>query len=387
MRQVADSVVDRVLIALLSVGRHYPAPVLDTALSAVVAVLAVVTALVEHHSSGRAPNALAYAVIVVASGALTIRHRRPLLVMAVTLAAGLIYFGFDYPRAPALWPFVIALYTVAVTETRLRSFLLAAGSVAALTIDAYAARNAAAAGPPTLLWIAAWLFAGWLVSGGRARRAQTREEHSRRMVDAERLRIARELHDVVAHSIATINVQAGVAAHLIEQQPEHAAIALQAIKQSSKEALRELRGILSVLRSVDELAPRSPEPGLDRLEALAQTTGEAGLPVNLAVSGRPRPLPRTVEAAAYRIIQESLTNALRYAGPARVNVVVIYGEGELVLEVTDNGMPARNGGGEGAGLGILGMRERAAAFGGELEAGPLPDRGFRVRAVLPLEGR
>jgi signal transduction histidine kinase len=359
----------------------------DGAIAVVVACVAVIAAAIGRQPPGRAADGLAYAVIVVASLALVWRRRAPTVVFVIGLAAGLVYFGFGYPRAPALWPFVIALYTIADTQSRRRSLLLALGAVVALAVDAAASDHLGAVGPTTVLWIAAWLFAGWLVSSGRARRAQSRDEHSRRMVDAERLRIARELHDVVAHSIATINVQAGVAAHVIERRPEQAAVALAAIKESSKEALRELRGILSVLRSVDDLAPRSPEPGLDRLQTLAATTAEAGLPVDVEVKGRPRPLPRTLDTTAYRIIQESLTNALRYAGPARAAVTLTYDEQRLGLEITDDGVGTSNDSGDGAGLGIVGMRERAAAFGGELEAGPRPEGGFRVRAVLPLAAR
>jgi signal transduction histidine kinase len=384
---MAEPMVDRAVSAFLGWSREWPAPLVDAMLALAIAAAAVVADAVAREPSGRGADAFAYGVIVVASGVLVLRRRNPALVFAVTLGAGLIYFSFGYPRAPALGPFVIAVYNVAVTETRRRSLSLVIGGLAALAVAAFATDHGSDVGPPTLLWVAAWLLGGWLVSGGRARRAQAREAHSRRMVDAERLRIARELHDVVAHSIATINIQAGVAAHVIEQQPEQAAIAFQAIKASSREALRELRGILSVLRSVDDEAdPRAPEPGLDRLEALVQTTGEAGLPVKLALRGRLRPLPRTVEAAAYRIVQESLTNVLRHAGPARAVVAVTYEERDLVLEVSDNGIGKANGSVEGAGLGIAGMRERAAAFGGELEAGALPLGGFRVRAVLPVDG-
>jgi signal transduction histidine kinase len=386
VRHVAESGVDRLFGAVLAWSRRLSDRTVDGAIAVVVACVAVTAATIGRQPPGRAADALAYAVIVVASLVLVWRRQAPTVVFVIGLAAGLVYFGFDYPRAPALWPFVIALYTIADTQSRRRSLLLALGAVVALAVDAAASDRLEAVGPTTLLWIAAWLLAGWLVSSGRARRAQSRDEHSRRMVDAERLRIARELHDVVAHSIATINVQAGVATHVIERRPEQAAVALVAIKESSKEALRELRGILAVLRSVDDHAPRFPEPGLDRLQALAATTAEAGLPVNVELKGRPRPLPRTLDATAYRIIQESLTNALRYAGPARAAVTLTYGEQQLLLEITDDGVGTNNDS-DSAGLGIVGMRERAAAFGGELEAGPRPDGGFRVKAVLPLAAR
>jgi signal transduction histidine kinase len=222
----------------------------------------------------------------------------------------------------------------------------------------------------------------------RAERAERdREEEARRMVDAERLRIARELHDVVAHSMSMINVQAGVAAHVISTQPEQAAEALNAIKVASREGLRELRAILNVLRHVDEdEAGRAPAPRLAQLEALADATTQAGLPTTLSISGPHAGLAPTVELAVYRIVQESLTNVLRHAGPrARATVDVVISDGQLLVQVDDDGWGLNPGEfREGTGTGLAGMRERAAAFGGTLEAGPRPGGGWRVRAVLPL---
>jgi signal transduction histidine kinase len=230
------------------------------------------------------------------------------------------------------------------------------------------------------------LFLGWAVSSHRAyieeieaRAAQaerTREEEAARQVDAERLRIARELHDVLAHGIATISIQAGVAAHVLHEHPEHAAQALRTIKATSKEALRELRGILGVLRDAGETEPREPTPGMSQLHR--------------------RPLPATVDLAAYRIVQESLTNVLRHAGAASAVVAISYADDAMTITVNDDGC-----GGPGGllatngwppkeplrrpGHGILGMCERAQALGGELEAGfCAKDGGFRVRARLPV---
>jgi len=212
------------------------------------------------------------------------------------------------------------------------------------------------------------------------------------MVDAERLRIARELHDVVAHSMSMINVQAGVAAHVISTQPEEAVEALNAIKVASREGLRELRAILNVLRQVDdEEAGRAPAPRLAQLDALADATTQAGLPTSVAVSGASAALSPAIELAAYRIVQESLTNVLRHAGPeARAWVEVVITEEALDITVDDNGGGLAQGTAttdefhEGTGAGIAGMRERAAAFAGRLEAGPRPGGGWRVLATLPL---
>jgi signal transduction histidine kinase len=209
---------------------------------------------------------------------------------------------------------------------------------------------------------------------------------------------------VLAHSISMINVQAGVAAHLLDSDTEQARTALIAIKAASKDALRELRATLGVLRSVDESAPLTPAPGLARHEELVAGATGAGLVVEVTVEGEPRPLPAGTDLAAYRIVQEALTNVLRHAGPASAAVRVVWGPSELEVEVTDDGSgpapgtpleggngltgmrerAAGGGGGRGGGGGGGGGGRRAAAAGGRLEAGPGPDGGFRVRAVLPV---
>jgi signal transduction histidine kinase len=206
------------------------------------------------------------------------------------------------------------------------------------------------------------------------------------LVDAERLRIARELHDVVAFSFATISVQAGVAVHVSEQRPEAAAEALRAIKAISAEASRELRAILGMLRRTAG-AGDPPVQRLAGLDALAATTSGAGLPTRVVVSGRARSLPPAVDRAAYRIVQEALTNALRHAGPASAVVTLRYEPDRLVIEVVDDGHGPEASDREpepDGGHGIAGMRERALALGGELDAGSRPLGGFRVRASLPV---
>jgi signal transduction histidine kinase len=210
-------------------------------------------------------------------------------------------------------------------------------------------------------------------------------EQVRSYVDAERLHMARELHDIVAYSFATINVQAGVAAHVADDRPEQAAEALRAIQAISGEASRELRALLGMMRSVvrTEASPH----GLARLDALAATTTSAGLPTRVVVSGTPRSLPPAVDRSAYRIAQEALTNALRHAGPATAVVTVRYEPDRLVVEVVDDGHGPMASDAEpepGSGHGITGMRERALALGGELDAGPRAAGGFRVRVSLPV---
>ena len=235
--------------------------------------------------------------------------------------------------------------------------------------------------------IAAALFAGVAVNNRRAYIASIQvgaEAEARQRVDEERLRIARELHDVVAHTMATINVQAGVAAHVLAERPEAAAQALQAIKLASKEGLRELRAILNVLRQADEADPTQPAPGVAQLDTLIAGAVQAGLATSLSVTGPVRPLPPAVDLAAYRIVQESLTNAIRHAGPATATVSLSYDDAALRIEVADTGRGSLTVS-AGGGHGLIGMRERAASVGGAVEAGPADAGGYRVAATLPLD--
>jgi signal transduction histidine kinase len=237
-------------------------------------------------------------------------------------------------------------------------------------------------------------MAGWLVvlaivaelAHTRQERMQrAREEEARRRAAEERLRIARELHDVLGHNISLISVQAGVALHLMEQQPEQARIALTVIKEASKDALHELRSVLDVLRDVSDEAPRAPAAGLAGLGELLARAAEAGLQVRSEVSGDLKRLPVRVDLAAFRIVQEALTNVMRHAGQTSSTVQVSCDERELTLRIENEAgtVGAREGG--GSGQGIIGMRERAAALGGVVEAGPRPEGGFCVVARLPLD--
>jgi signal transduction histidine kinase len=215
-------------------------------------------------------------------------------------------------------------------------------------------------------------------------RAVMEQEEARRQASEERLRIARELHDVLAHHISLINVQAGVGLHLMDRKPEQARTALTAIEEASREAMGELRSVLDILHRPDEAAPRAPAPSLKRLDSLQSQAAAAGLEVRIEVQGEPFDLGATVEAAAYRVVQESVTNVIRHAVATVATVHLAYGEGELAIAVEDNGRkldsPVRPG------KGIGGMRERVEALGGRFEAGPLPMQGFRVRAWLPATG-
>src|SRR5829696_5075290 len=357
---------------------------------------------------GRSPawrplDPLAWILLVAGPLALLVRRRWPAQVLAVTLSCGLAYAARTYPEGPSSLAIYPALWTVALTSPRRTAWVAAGGTAVAVAgAELFLYGDTMFDGEP--LYAAATVFAAmWWGEAVRARRAyvaelrdraeraeRTREEEARRRVDEERMRIARELHDVVSHTIGVISVQAGVAAHLLERRPDKAAESLAAIRQASDEALGELHAMLGVLRHGDGgggQAPLSPAPGLGELDALVAQAAGAGLEVQVSLEGRPRRLPPAVDLAAYRVVQESLTNVIRHARAGRADVTVHHADGRVVVEVTDDGR-ARPGdrNGNGSGRGILGMRERARALGGSLEAGPRPEGGFRVVASLPVEG-
>jgi signal transduction histidine kinase len=267
---------------------------------------------------------------------------------------------------------------------------LAAGWAMFLWLPA-ALGNTSTPGVLASLSVAAWLLLLFAVAEAlrwrREQAAQAREarqREARRKADEERLRIARELHDVLAHNISLINVQSGVALHLLDEQPEQARTALSAINEASGDALREVRSVLSVLRGDREQPPLAPTAGLDKLDELVSRANAAGVEVSLQIRGDRRPLPASVDLAAFRIVQESLTNVVRHAGASGATVELTYGTGELQVQIEDDGQAPGLVSDDGAGSGIAGMRERAAALGGEFEARPLPGGGFRVRARLPM---
>jgi signal transduction histidine kinase len=210
-----------------------------------------------------------------------------------------------------------------------------------------------------------------------------RDEETRARVDAERLRIAREVHDTVAHAIAIINVQAGVTAHVLDKRPEQARDALRTIEQTSSRALHEMRAILGVLRDGDD---REPYPGLDQIHELTGKARDAGLDIAIEQTSPITPLPSAVGSAAYRIVQESITNVIRHVGPTRVTVALEPGIDTLRIRVVDEGRrdPAHVPATSTTGRGIVGMRERCQLLGGDLDAKSRPDGGFEVTACLPL---
>jgi len=216
---------------------------------------------------------------------------------------------------------------------------------------------------------------------------QEREENARQAVFAERVRIARELHDVVAHHVSVMGVQAGAARSVMQRQPEKAAQALSSIEASSRQAVLELHRLLGFLRRAGEADELAPQPGLAQLGDLVAQAAQGDLSVDLSIEGDPRPLSSTLEVSAYRVIQEALTNTRKHSGGGRATVRVLYGPATLEVEVLDDGRgrPAGSAGAEG-GQGLIGMRERASLHGGHLRAGPRLEGGFAVRATFPVNG-
>jgi signal transduction histidine kinase len=368
---------------------------------AVVVLVGVVqlalTSLAAHRQPERqALDLVAYLLLAVGPVALFWRWRSPALVLGVVMAASVLYFALGYPYGPAWLALIVAIWTAVTSGARRAAWVTAfVGLAAYFVLAAVFDRGAPVASVPAVLahlgWLLVVLAAAEVATASRQRRQaaeRTRAEEARRRAGEERMRIARELHDVLAHNISLINVQAGVALHLMDEQPGQSRSALVAIKQASNDALGELRSVLDVLRQGDEAPPRTPASGLAHLERLVAGAEATGLQVRTQVEGTPRPLPAGTDLAAYRIVQESLTNVTRHAGPASATVLIAYGGKDLTVQVDDDGRgPAAGdtGTARGNGNGIRGMRERVAALGGELTTGPRPGGGFRVRARLPLD--
>jgi len=336
------------------------------------------------------PNA-AFLLIGLAGLALILRRSRPRLALVVVTSAVLAYTGLGYVNGASLLLPAVALYALSSQLPARPALAWGAGTTAVLmAATGYFNPFRSVTGGgfdliPALM--AAGCLGGIAVASQRAyvaSMATRADDEARRRVDEERLRIARELHDVVAHTLATINVQAGVAAHLLsDRATDPATEALATIRDASKQALAELRSILAVLRQADEADPTQPAPGLGQLHALLSGTRRAGLHVELHIEGSSVELPAAVDLAAYRIIQEALTNVIKHALPATAAVRIRYQPDGVAIDVTDTGQRAADSRSTG-GHGLVGMHERAVSVGGHLEAGPRPDGGFAVSARLPL---
>jgi signal transduction histidine kinase len=380
---------------------------MDAVLATAVLVCMVAGSFVEprHRDSVswvlRTPDPLSLLLMTLGAAALVFRRRAPMTVLALTGALSVVESVTGDPRAPVAMSAVIALYTVASTTDRpttwrvglLTMTVLTGAAMAAGPLPWYAQEN---------LGIFAWTGIGATAGDAvRSRRAfvqaireraekaeRTREEEARRRVAEERLRIARDLHDVVAHHIALVNVQAGVAAHVMDKRPDQAKEALAHVREASRSALNELRATVGLLRqSGDPEAPTEPAPGLDRLDELTGTFRSAGLHIEVARADQGTSLPAAVDLAAYRIIQEALTNVQKHAGPqAKAEVSVVRVGPHIEITVLDDGSGEHETQG-GGGHGLLGMRERVTALRGTLTTGPRYGGGFRVHAILPVKNR
>jgi signal transduction histidine kinase len=355
-------------------------------------------------SSGlpRGMLALGYGLVLLHTLPLAGRRRFPGAVLALVVASGLAGAALGLPpffEGPAI---LVAVYSVAAYGRRwvsLAGLTVAELGLAALQLTPFEFAEIEGLAPVGSMGIlaAAWLLGHFAhnyrayAAGLEERTAElerAREELARRAVVEERLRLARELHDVVAHAMSVIAVQSGVGAHVADTNPQEAAKALAAIEATSRAALEELRRLLGVLRQQGEpQGALAPVPGLADLDSLLAEVGKAGLAVKLQINGTRPPLPAGVDLSAYRIVQEALTNVVKHAGPAHAQVVVGYRDHDVTVEVIDDGRGAvtsASDGRVGTGHGLIGMRERVQVFGGDLQTGPRPGGGFRVAARLPF---
>jgi signal transduction histidine kinase len=390
----------------------------------------------------RSADELSAALTLAGTLPLVLRRRYPLTVFVVVVAASVVYFSFEYPGTGPMLAWLVALYGVAAyVRRRVAMYCLVGTLVANAVGTAFSEESGGIAG---IVGISAVFLTAWVLGDNmRVRRAyvaavedraaqleREQDAQARRAVLEERSSIARELHDVVAHSMSVMVVQAGAARRTLDRDRARAVEAIGHIESTGRGALAEMRRLVGVLRSdveppspathhdqAGEVTPPSrqpddrpallPQPGIDQLPALVGQCCEAGLDVTLQVEGPQRPLPSGVELVAYRIVQEALTNTMRHAGPARAEVTICYGDASVTVTVADDGRGAANeadllvveqrgplatvsrvSGGEelavGPGHGLTGMRERVALYGGRIEVGPRPGGGFRVWAEIPV---
>jgi signal transduction histidine kinase len=376
--------------------------VFDSVLALAAAGIGTALFVSEPMASGlpRGTLAVGYGLVLLHTLPLAARRRFPLAVLVTSVASGLVFATLGLLPPIALGPAIlVAIYSVAAYGGRWVSL---AGLVVAELGLAAVWLTPAMLERSSFLFFMGFIAVAWVLGhfvGDRqvyvaqleertAELEQAREELARRAVAEERLRLARELHDVVAHAMSVIAVQSGVGAHVADSRPEEVGKALAAIEVTSRGALEELRRLLGVLRQDSEVqASLTPVPGLANLDSLLAEVGKAGLAVRVRVEGTPLQLPAGVDLSAYRIVQEALTNVVKHAGPAHAEVTIGYRDQEVTVEVTDDGrgaVPPASDGRVGTGHGLIGMRERVAVFGGYLQVGPRPGGGFRVAARLPL---
>jgi signal transduction histidine kinase len=340
------------------------------------------------------PDRAGMVLLLIQSLALAFRRITPVTVLAVTITAAIAYQALDQRPVPLALGLLMALYTVAVVRRPLISGVGASVYMVACTAGALSGEAPMTDDHyyTTLVSVVGAVMVGYGVALGRARAtlaekraaelAREQDARTHEAVMAEQARIAREVHDIVAHDVSVMVAQAAAARRVFGDRPQVATNALTNIEAVGRDALDGLRRLMTLLRTVGADPERSPQPSLDRLPWLLAQVERAGLPVDLTIRGRPGPLPATVEVNAYRIVQESLTNVLKHAGPTRATVVLNYDGGNLGVDVRDQGRGAS--GTPATGYGLISMQQRVAMLGGELVAGPAKGGGYRVSARLPV---
>lgn len=343
------------------------------------------------------PPLEAYLLAAAACAVLPLRHRSPLVALAGTIGAGILVAPLDLLLTPLIIaPAGLAAYALALRSERRRTTVAILVSAVVLAASIGLLEDLSPADMSRLVIVAAFpVFAGVLGQSVQNRRAylaaveeraqraeESRESEARRRVADERVRIARELHDLVAHQITLANAQAMVATRLLDSRPDEARRSLTELVETTRSALDDLRSTVGLLRQAgDAGAPAEPAPALDRLPALLESFDRAGLVVTVDTDGTPRPLPPGVDLTAYRIIQEALTNVAKHARTGSARVRLGWGRDRLSISVADDGREIPTG---PAGFGLIGMHERATAVGGDLWAGRRPEGGFLVTAHLPV---
>ncbi|MEQ8717421.1 MAG: sensor histidine kinase [Acidimicrobiales bacterium] len=388
---------------LVSWARTHPLLVDGVLSIALMAVTLASDLAVDPAGSERDSELLGVALIIVANAVVVLRRRYPQLTLLVALVTTVPYWILDYPGDAAGLSLLVALYSnAAYTPRRERAMLWAAASMAVvILVVSFGVLSPEEELSVTEMFgvIVQFAIAAVLGDNIRNRRAYVAEiearviegDHERRAAEAravaeERTRIARELHDVVAHSMNVMVLHAQVGNRMLERDTDRAREALGSIEDTGRESLADMRRILGILRNGDE-APLAPQPKLDEFAALVRHCEDAGIPVELVVEGDVRVLPAGTELAAFRIVQEALTNTVKHAGQARATVTISYGDTDLDIAVSDDGRGAAadHSDKNGSGLGLVGMRERVELYGGSFDAGPQPGGGYRVHARLPLE--
>ncbi|MBZ9642522.1 MULTISPECIES: sensor histidine kinase [unclassified Streptomyces] len=372
--------------------------------------ISVVGGTVQQENTGTDLPWLVVPVTLLLCLVVALRRRMPEKMLVLAAVVGVAQLVLDVATTPADFALLLIVYTVAAVGARWASRFALAGGLCAAPLaqirwpeyESSAAGNIAVAVFQTVPFALAWVLGDSIrtrrayfaqLEERAARLEKEREAQAKVAVAAERARIARELHDVVAHNVSVMVVQADGAAYVLDAAPDQAKKALETISSTGRQALAEMRRLLGVLRTGEhqESGEYVPQPDVEQIEDLVEQCRGAGLPVDFRIEGTPRPLPSGVELTAYRIVQEALTNTRKHGGPnAGASVRLVYFDDGLGLLVEDDGKGAphelyEEGGADGRGHGLIGMRERVGMVGGTLDAGPRPGGGFRISALLPLK--